>query len=235
MGLIGFQINSAYAADAGAIMKQETDIQNRLSLPDSIPTNLLDLERPQQQKGDGLTIQVKRFVLKGEINLVAEEKLQDLISDLVGKPLTFQQIQSAADRINKYYADQGYFLAQAIIPKQEVVDGTVVIFITEGKLDKEQPIKINPSKLRLNENAVRSYINNALGSNLKQASLERGILNLNDNPGITSAASLEPGNEAGSTRIVLDVSEVRCLMAVLLLITLVADTQALIVFQLILI
>ena len=197
----------AFAVDAGAIMKQETDIQNRLSLPDSIPTNLLDLERPEQQKGNGLTIQVKSFVLKGEINLVSEEKLQELIADLVGKPLTFQQIQSAADRINRYYADQGYFLAQAIIPKQEVVDGTVVIYITEGKLDKEHPIKINPSKLRLNEDAVKKYINNALGKDLKQASLERGILNLNDNPGITSSASLEPGKESGSTRIVLDVSE----------------------------
>ena len=197
----------AFAVDAGAIMKQETDIQNRLSLPDSIPTNLLDLERPEQQKGNGLTIQVKRFVLQGEINLVSEEKLQELIADLVGKPLTFQQIQSAADRINRYYADQGYFLAQAIIPKQEVVDGTIVIYITEGKLDKEQPIKINPSKLRLNEDAVKKYINNALGKDLKQASLERGILNLNDNPGITSSASLEPGKESGSTRIVLDVSE----------------------------
>ncbi len=200
-------VNVAYAVDAGAIMKQETDIQNRLSLPDSIPTNLLDLEKPEQQKGNGLTILVKRFVLKGEIAVVSEEKLQDLIADLLDKPLSFQQIQSAADRINRYYTEQGYFLAQAIIPKQEVVDGTIIIYITEGKLDKEEPIKINPSKLRLKESAVKSYINNALSKNLKQASIERGILNLNDNPGITSSASLEPGKEAGSTKIVLDVSE----------------------------
>ena len=207
LGLCFLFAQEAAAVDAGAIMKQETDIQNRLSLPDTIPTNLLDLERPQQPKDGGLTIQVKRFVLKGEINLVSEEKLQDLIADLVGKPLTFQQIQSAAERINRYYLDQGYFLAQAIIPKQEVVDGTIVIYITEGKLDQEEPIKINPSKLRLNQDAVKSYINQALGKNLKQASLERGILNLNDNPGITSSASLEPGKEAGSTKVVLDVSE----------------------------
>lgn len=205
--LFALNVNVTYAVDAGAIMKQETDIQNRLSLPDSIPTNFLDLEKPEQQKGNGLTILVKRFVLKGEINVVSEEKLQDLIADLLDKPLSFQQIQSAADRINRYYTEQGYFLAQAIIPKQEVVDGTIVIYITEGKLDKEEPIKINPSKLRLKESAVKRYIDQALSKNLKQASLERGILNLNDNPGITSSASLEPGKEAGSTKIVLDVSE----------------------------
>lgn len=198
---------SSFAVDAGAVLKQENDLQNSFSLPSSIPTNLLDLERPDQQKGNGLTIQVKRFVLKGEITLVSEEKLQDLVADLLGKPLSFQQIQSAAERINRYYNDQGYFLAQAIIPKQEVIDGIIVIYITEGKLDKEEPIKINPSKLRLNEHAVKAYINNAISKNLKQASLERGILNLNDNPGITSSASLEPGKEPGTTKIVLDVSE----------------------------
>jgi hemolysin activation/secretion protein len=198
---------SSFAVDAGALMKQENDLQNSLSLPNSIPANLLDLQRPEQQQGNGLTIQVKRFVLKGEIALVPEEKLQDLVADLLGKPLSFQQIQSAAERINRYYNEQGYFLAQAIIPKQEVVDGTVVIFITEGKLDQEEPIKINPSKLRLNENTVKKYINNALSRNLKQSSLERGILNLNDNPGISASASLEPGKAPGTTRIVLDVTE----------------------------
>lgn len=205
--LLSLASASSFAVDAGALMKQENDLQNSLSLPNSIPTNLLDLQRPEQQQGNGLTIQVKRFVLKGEIALVSEEKLQDLVADLLGKPLSFQQIQSAAERINRYYNEQGYFLAQAIIPKQEVVDGTIVIYITEGKLDQEEPIKINPSKLRLNENTVKKYINNALSRNLKQSSLERGILNLNDNPGVSASASLEPGKAPGTTRIVLDVTE----------------------------
>jgi len=197
----------AFAVDAGAILKQETDIQNRLSLPDSIPSNLLDLEKHDQKKGNGLTIHVKRFVIKGDLHVATEEKLQDLIADLLDRSLSFQEIQSAADRINQYYADQGYFLAQAIIPKQEVTDGIITIYVNEGKLDKDEPIKINATKLRLKESAVKNYLNQALSTNLKQASLERGILNLNDNPGITSSASLEPGKEAGSTRIVVDVNE----------------------------
>ena len=206
--LLAFLISkSAFAVDAGTILKQETDMQNRFSLPDSIPDNLLDVSRPAEKKGNGLVIRVKRFVLKGDIVQVSEEKLQSLLLDLLNKPLTFQEIQSAAERINRYYAEQGYFLAQAVIPKQEVLDGTVTIVINEGKLDKEEPLKINGSKLRLKESVVQAYINNALRSNLKQSSLERGILNLNDNPGITSSANLEPGKEPGSTKIVLDVAE----------------------------
>jgi len=50
-------------------------------------------------------------------------------------------------------------------------------------------------------------LDKALDRGLTYSSLERAILNINDNPGISTKASLEPGDETGETRIVLDIAE----------------------------
>ncbi len=134
------------------------------------------------------------------------------INTFLNQNLTFKQIQNLATIIADFYHEEGYFLTTAIIPKQEVIDGVVEIMIQEGSLDADDPLKINDSgavgtPLRLNKDAINRYIINPNNLKLKQADLEKGILNLNDNPGITSAANIEAGKKPGTSRIVLDVAE----------------------------
>jgi hemolysin activation/secretion protein len=57
--------------------------------------------------------------------------------------LTFSQIQRIAETITNFYQDQGYFLAQAIIPKQDVDNGVIELIIQEGTLDESEPLIIN--------------------------------------------------------------------------------------------
>lgn len=130
------------------------------------------------------------------------------LGTLLNQNLTFKQIQNLAIIIADFYHEEGYFLATAIIPKQEVIDGVVEIMIQEGSLDADDPLKINDSgavgtPLRLNKDAINRYIINPNNLKLKQADLEKGILNLNDNPGITSAANIEAGKKPGTSRLCL--------------------------------
>ena len=127
--------------------------------------------------------------------------------DLNNKSLTFEQIQLAADRITSHYNAKGFFLAQAIIPKQEIKNGIVIILINEGKLDSKEPYKINKKDLRISEDKVKAYMDESLKGNLLIDSVERGLLNIQSNPGVFAKVNLEPGSEQGSTKIILDMSE----------------------------
>ncbi len=202
-----FSLN-AFAVDAGSVLKQQTDLDTRRELPTSIPENLIEDEVPQASSPSDLKIRVLRFEFEGSITSVKKDELQDLVSPYEGKTLTFSEIQAVAKLITKLYASKGFFLASAIVPKQEVVDGVIKILINEGSLDPTDPIRIKSNQLRLKEESIKDYFSGAIKSGaLKQSALERSILNLNDNPGITSSANLEPGSKPGTTRVVMDVNE----------------------------
>ena len=192
--------------DASEILKQEQDIERFRNLPQSIPEPL-KVEKETKDQADQAKIHVREFRLEGEIKEFTKEQLLSLLSEYLDKELTFAQIQDAAKKIADFYASNGFFLARAVIPKQEVVDGVVVIQISEGKLDSKKPYKINGTNLRLKEARISGYLDQAIGTKLTQPRLERGILNVNDNPGIGASASIEAGDEPGTSRVVLDVTE----------------------------
>ena len=193
--------------DAGKVLKQELDRDKRNEIPKQIPKNLLEKKEKKEIQPSDAKIVVNSFKLEGDIKAVPTQELQNLLLDLINKSLTFAQIQLAADRITNYYNEKGFFLAQAIIPKQEIQNGVVVILVNEGKLDSKEPYKINKKNLRMSESKVKAYLDESLKENLLKDSIERGLLNINDNPGVVASVNLEPGNEPGSTKIILDVKE----------------------------
>ena len=201
-----FSLNAFALNDASEILKQEQDIERFRNLPQSIPEPL-KVEKESREQAEQAKIYVKEFRLEGEIKEFKQEQLLALLSEYVGKELTFTQIQDAAKKIADFYVSNGYFLARAVIPKQEVVDGVVIIQVSEGKLDTQKPFKINGTNLRFKEARVSGHLDQAIGGKLTQPRLERGILNINDNPGLGASASVEAGDEPGTSRVVLDVTE----------------------------
>ena len=64
------------------------------------------------------------------------ERLQALLADAVGKDLDLAGLQALAERITVHYRAQGYAVARAWLPAQEVRDGEVEIAVVEGRLDR---------------------------------------------------------------------------------------------------
>lgn len=201
----------SYAADSaqnpGSILRQEQELEKKKNLPTQIPKSLIEKKITKQAPAQGEKILVKNFKFEGEIKYVSLEILNDLVKDYVGKNLTFDEIQNAVKNINDYYKSKGYFLANFILPKQEVNNGIIIININEGKLDPKTPYKLNKKDLRIPEERIKAYLDDALQNNLKQESLERGLLNINDNPGVASSANLEPGSTPGTTTLLIEVIE----------------------------
>ena len=193
--------------DAGKILNQENDRQKSKEIPKQIPKSLLEKSKKKDIKPSEEKTLIKSFKFEGDIKAFKVSDLQNLLIDLNGKSLTFEQMQLAADRIKDFYNEKGFFLAQAIIPKQEIKDGVLIILINEGKLDSKEPYKINKKDLRISEQRIKAYMDDALKDNFLKESVERGLLNINDNPGVRTSLTLEPGIDPGSTKMVLDVNE----------------------------
>jgi len=193
--------------DAGRILNQENDRQKSKEIPKQIPKSLLEKSKKKDIKSSDEKTIIKSFKFEGDIKAFKVSDLQNLLLDLNGKSLTFDQMQLAADRIKDFYNAKGFFLAQAIIPKQEIKDGVLIILINEGKLDSKEPYKINKKDLRISEQRVKAYMDDALKDNFLKESVERGLLNINDNPGVRTSLTLEPGIDPGSTKMILDVNE----------------------------
>src|SRR3546814_11448965 len=71
----------------------------------------------------------QRFVLRQVVfkgaTMVNQAELDALAADYIGRQVAFDDLQQIAQRVTALYLRRGYYLAQAALPVQEVVDGVV--------------------------------------------------------------------------------------------------------------
>ena len=194
------------ATDAGQVLRQEQELQKLLPAP-AVSPDILPENRPPAPSAPGPRVRVDTFRFSGDVKAEELPQLDRLLSDLRGKELSFDDIRNAADRASAFYRSRGQFLTRVIVPRQEVTGGAVELQVTQGRLDQRQPVRVQGNGLRLGSQRLQDTMKDAMGEDLLIGGLERGILNINDNPGIASTATLEPGDTPGSTRVVLDVTE----------------------------
>ena len=194
--------------DAGRLLTEESNILERQSLPKVIPKPIISsAEVAIEDKDDGEKIFVKNFVFEGTKAAFTVDQLNQLIEDNLNQELSFGEIQNLVNRIRNAYVEKGYFLTSVSIPEQEVVNGSLVVNINEGSLDPDAPYKVKGINLRLKENLPIKYMSKAMNGRVTHSGLERGILNINDIPGISGTINLSPGSVPGSTQVELDVME----------------------------
>ncbi len=137
----------------------------------------------------------------------SEEVLLSLLKDFVGKEQTLADLERAADIITRYYREQGYFVARAYVPAQELKDGMVEITVLEGRLERIS-LKLE-TEIRLKQGIVGETLRAALPEDglIRLEQLERGLLLLNDIPGVDVRSVLLPGTAIGTSVIAVEVKE----------------------------
>jgi hemolysin activation/secretion protein len=200
--------------DAGSLLQQQQNQPNRLTEPPKSDLNPLSKKElpaqyPQGLEADKTTIVVKTFTLAGPVIAFTPEQLQTALAGFVNRPLSLTELQEAANAITGLYRLNGYFLARAYLPKQDVTAGRVTIAITEGLLDANNGVRIEGTELRINPALALGIVNAAAapGKPLNQDALERSLLLLGDIPGLSASANLEPGSTPGSTRVAVEIKE----------------------------
>ncbi len=186
----------------GSLPKQE-----RLQLPtDTAPP---EIETPEPKRtaptGSTKTIRVQQFDIYGNSAISTTDLITE-IQPFIGQDLTLDDLYTVADVLTDYYRASGYSLAQVVVPAQRVQKGIVRLDVIEGKINE----------VRFEGN--RSYTNRFLepffakvqpGAVVSMQSLERELLVMNDLPGLTSRAVVQPGPTYGTTDLVLRSQEDR--------------------------
>jgi len=159
-------------------------------------------EVPREKK-EGPTVFVKKFRVSGN-TVISTQKLEALIRSAEGKDLTLEELRAVAGRITEYYAAQGYLLARAYLPPQDVREGVIEIAVLEGYVgDIEVTGNVQYDAGIIKQALTR--VENAKVVN--EALLETAINELNDYPGLNVRASLQPGKKRGFTDITLSAQE----------------------------
>lgn len=120
-----------------------------------------------------------------------------------GSELTLAALRSFAAEIAIYYRRHGYFLAQATLPAQNIVDGAVTIAVVEGQYGKV--VLRNQSHL---SDALAQRLLEGLnsGDTITIAPLESRLLQLADLPGVNVKSTLAPGASVGASDLIVDVT-----------------------------
>ncbi|MCV6612965.1 MAG: hypothetical protein OIF55_19585 [Amphritea sp.] len=159
--------------------------------------------------GESVLIREVRF--SGAVELLSEPGIKDeiekFITQSVGKQYDFNGLRLLADQITLLLKKEGWILARAYLPQQDISNGILTIAVIRGQLDSKGPgIIIEPAgeyPLRINTTVLEGISSEYLtvGNAINERELERALLLINDLPGITARARLETGEEPESTRI----------------------------------
>lgn len=152
---------------------------------------------PEPAAGSGPTVRVAAVRFTGA-TVFAQEELQALVQDAIGRELDLAGLEVLATRVSRHYRQRGYTVARAYLPAQQVRDGALEIAVVEGRL----------GAVTVHGDAPRSLPLAALseGAVVTDAALERALLLAAEVPGISVRSTLQPGASAGTSDLVVDVA-----------------------------
>jgi hemolysin activation/secretion protein len=188
-------VSAQQAPDAGRLLEQTRPAQ-----PAPAPARPV-LPTPAAAPAlppDNTPVAVAGFVFEGN-QVFGSEALSALLQDQRGAAVPFGQLRAALARIDALYASQGYFLARAVIARQDLAasGGVLRIQVLEGRLG-QLSAKVSPEALAVAERTLAAQGVQTERA-LQQAPLERALLLLTERLGTNTSAALRPGSRVGST------------------------------------
>lgn len=152
------------------------------------------------------TLVVERFEFVGNTRFTPGE-LAAATADYTNRPITFGELEAAANRVTQLYIDQGYVTSGGYIPANQRIasgGGPVTIRIVEGRLEEEIQVR---GIERLRPSYVRSrLVDPSQPLDLNQ--LEEQVRLLQSDPRIQNVrAELSAGTQPGMSALSIQVTE----------------------------
>lgn len=156
-------------------------------------------EKPKQIP-DGKKILIRQIKIEGITlpGIIEEQTLKSILSKYENRDLTLSEINQIAEDITAAYRQQGYILAYAYIPEQEIKHGILEIRIIQGKTGD---ITVRGNKSYSTEFIQKHLDKIKKDPSPKEETIERALLILNEYPSLNVKASLKAGKQFGATDI----------------------------------
>ena len=187
--------------DAGSVLRQ-IEQERRIPLPpQSAP--LLMPPAPMQSLA-GATVTVTSFQFAGNTMLKGQQ-LAPSVAKFLGHPIGFAELQDAAVAVANAYREAGW-VVRAYLPKQEITDGIVTIQIIEATLGA---VHVEGGARRVSAARLENIITAAQdpGAPLNARALDRGLLLINDLPGVLATGRLGAGRNHAESDLILAIED----------------------------
>lgn len=180
-------------------------LQQLQQQPTQPPSSNLDLNVQKRQAArseDNTKFPVRSIEITGN-SLLKTDVLHQLVASSEGHDLSLNDLDDLAEKIIGYYHDHGYPLATAYVPAQTLHDGVVRIAVVEARYGKV---------VLQNQSSVGSYPLDATlsplqsGQPVREYGLERSLLLLSDIPGASVSSVMRPGEQEGTSDLLVDVT-----------------------------
>ena len=150
-----------------------------------------------------VSVAVQAFTFTGN-KIFTKEELGAVVAPFTGRPLKLPEIYDAADKVAAYYVSKGYTLATVNVPPQKVDEGVIRLEVIEGRI---AAIKVE-GNLHYQTASLLEYLHGVKSGEVYQGSaLADGLNTLNELPGLSTRAVLKPGDDYGTTDIVVQARE----------------------------
>lgn len=197
----------AQAQDAGSLLREQErreELQRleRLTKPEEARPE----KAPERVPETGETILVKEIRYTGKTELLTEAERSGFAAEAEGQRLGVAGLQALADRITFALQQKGHLLARAVLPSQDITEGVVHITILEGLIEH---IEFEPGAgTRIRNSLLRGMIQGRITTDSpSKRELEGVLLRINDLPGVSAKARLQPGEAADTSRLVIGVEQ----------------------------
>lgn len=185
-------VHAQTAPNAGTILQQ---LQPPVAPPrESKP---LDIQAPAASGlvlPGGSVVVVQTVSFTGN-SVIDQGALQGALGDVAGKSFDMAGLRGLADRISNFYRTSGYPFARAVLPPQDLKQGSLRIVIIEGRYGL---VQAQGPDAGLAAQAQPFLGNLKPGGVIESAALERASLLLDDQPGIKIRPVVRAGAETGT-------------------------------------
>lgn len=188
--------NAQQRPDAGRTLRESQQPVPAPAKPAAPVPRIEVPERPALSAPAAARFQVKAIRVTGS-SVFPAARLEELVREYAGRELGLADLQEAAARITRFYRENGYPVARAYLPAQDVREGVVEIAVLEGRYGRFE-LK---NRARVNDGVVNRHLSSLRpGGVIEGRALERSLLLLSDLPGVVAPdAALGPGANTGES------------------------------------
>jgi hemolysin activation/secretion protein len=157
---------------------------------------------PAIPESDSVKLMVKRLNVTGA-TVYSEAALVALTGFTPDSELALSDLRGMASKIANYYRVNGYFVAQAYLPAQDIKDGAVTIAVIEGRYGQ---VTLH-NQTNLSDDLANSLVKGLNSGDLvESAPLENRLLLLSDIPGVRVKSTLMPSASVGASDLIIDIT-----------------------------
>jgi hemolysin activation/secretion protein len=203
LGGLGAMAQQAPRPDAGSLQEPQSPLP-LLPAPGS-PAIVLPALPSSPVAAVPLRITPRAFRFLGN-TVFDQAHLANLLADAAGQATTLAGLNELANRVGKYYREQGYLLTEVYLPEQalKAEGGEVTFTVIEARVGRVR-VELDETQ------GSASYARRVLAHNLRPGMLiteyllDKPVLLLRDLAGMEASATVEPGEKLGEADVTVAV------------------------------